>query len=94
MLEARLDSLRHFLEVIVLAVHKRFYVPGDKGDAFVRTLTFQAKKSQLDALRDDVYRMLEERVFAADAECEGTDAPIASVSFVVTRSSADARLRS
>lgn len=80
-LDARLDSLRHFLEAITQTVHQRFF--GDDALAFARVLTFRADLARLTKLRDGIYGALRDDVVAADAEA-GAEGRGATVAFCIS----------
>jgi hypothetical protein len=81
--DARLDSLRHFLDAVTQTIHQRFF--GDDALALARVLTFRADIARLTALRDETYAKLRDGVIAADNEA-GAEARGATVAFCISES--------
>jgi hypothetical protein len=79
-LDARLDSLRHFLDAVTQTVHQRFF--GDDAIALARVLTFRADAARLAELRDKTYAALRDGVVAADGEASA-EARGATVAFCI-----------
>lgn len=82
-LSARLDALRHLLEGVTMAIHRRFFEPRAEGTSLARVLTFQAKPEALEALAQDGYSALRESILRAD-ESAGEDAVQASLTLTIT----------
>lgn len=80
-IDARLDSLRHFLDAVTQTVHQRFF--GDDALALARVLTFRADLARLVELRDTSYAALRDRVVAADTDA-GREARGATVAFCIS----------
>jgi hypothetical protein len=85
--EARLDSLRHFLDAVTNTIFQRFLADEASTIALARVLSFSADPDQLVALRDQVYASLRERVIAADAQASPC-ARAASVAFAISETPA------
>ena len=79
-LEPRIDSLRHFLEVVTQVIYQRFWTTDDADDAFARVLSFRVEPSELKALRSSCYASLRDAVIEAD---RGAGAEAADVSAAV-----------
>lgn len=80
-LDARLDSLRHFLDAVTQTIHQRFL--GDDAIALARVLTFRADTAHLIELRDKTYAALRDGVVAADGAAS-TEAHSATVAFCIS----------
>ena len=72
--DARLESLRHFLLTVAHVVYRRFFRPSPGAESFARVLTFSAEPEVLSQLRERVYAELRERVLATDAAAPSTAA--------------------
>lgn len=81
--EARLDSLRHFLDAATHVIFQRFVAGDGSAVALARVLSFRAERDDLVALRDHAYAAIRDRVVAADAQA-GATARAASVAFCVS----------
>jgi hypothetical protein len=81
--DARLDSLRHFLDATTHVIYQRFFAPDAAAVALARVLSFRAEQGDLSALRDEAYAALRDRVVAVDARA-GADARAASIAFCVS----------
>jgi hypothetical protein len=66
--DARIESLRHFLQTVAHVLYRRFFRPEPGSEAFARVLTFSAAPEALGRLREAFYERLREAVIAADAE--------------------------
>lgn len=82
-LNARLDALKHLLEGVTMAVHRRFFAPRDEGTSLARVLTFEADSETLAQLAQDGYSALRESILRAD-ESAGDDAVQASLTLTIT----------
>ncbi|HBQ18673.1 MAG TPA: hypothetical protein DEF51_48610 [Myxococcales bacterium] len=81
-LEARLDSLRHFLTSVAHLVYARFFKREPEASAFARVWTFTGTRAGLDALERETYERLRASAIALDGE--DTDAKkLASVLFAL-----------
>ena len=81
--EARLDSLRHFIDAIAQTMYQRFFGTEPSTLALARVLTFRADETRLKALRDQSYAALRDGVVAADAAA-AAGARGATVAFCVS----------
>jgi hypothetical protein len=66
--DARLESLRHFLSTVAHVVYRRFFRPEPGVEAFARVLTFSTDPTVLGRLRERFYEQLREAVLATDSE--------------------------
>lgn len=82
-LSARLDALRHLLEGVTMAIHRRFFEPRADGTSLARVLTFQASPEALARLADEGYAALREGILRVD-EGAGDDAVQASLTLTIT----------
>ena len=86
--EARLESLRHFLSAVGHVLYRRFIRFENDAEAFARVLSFPVAPERLRALREAYYSDLRDAVASADAEAEATDPP-GSVLFVAVSAPQD-----
>lgn len=63
---ARVDGLRHQLEVVGATVHRRFFDAGDPRPSMARTLAFLGRASDVQAMADELIARL--RASAVDVE--------------------------
>lgn len=82
-LSARLDALRHLLEGVTMAIHRRFFEPRAEGPSLARVLTFNASREALAKLAEGGYAGLRQAVLETD-EAAGDDAVQASLTLTVT----------
>jgi hypothetical protein len=75
-IDARLDSLRHFLEAVTRAAYRRFYTPAQMGIALARVLSFSSDASRLADLSERQYEGLRSAVLEADAAADGAADPV------------------
>lgn len=66
--DARIESLRHFLQTVAHVLYRRFFRPEAGTEAFARVLTFSAAPDALARLRERIYDQLKREAIAADAE--------------------------
>ncbi len=88
-LEARLASLRQFLESVAHVVYARFVRPKPDQLAFARVWSFSADAEALGTLVEEVYGLLDRRIAELDAAARGNDVRSASVSFVAVEPPSD-----
>ncbi len=65
--DARLESVRHFLQTVAQVLYRRFFRPDPGVEAFARVLTFSATSEVLTEWRERFYASLREDVIAVDA---------------------------
>ena len=66
--DARIESLRHFLQTVAHVLYRRFFRAEPGSEAFARVLTFSAVPEALSRLRERFYEQLREAAIAADGE--------------------------
>ncbi|MEM9191816.1 MAG: hypothetical protein AAGF12_21775 [Myxococcota bacterium] len=89
-LDARLDSLRHFLGSVAQVAYQRFFATDEGSEAFARVLTFQASREHLHAIRERAYASMRSDVFEADeAATKSGDGIDATLVFSVVEASRD-----
>ena len=80
-MEARYDSLRHFLAAVSNVVYRRFFTPQSKAEAFARILSFSVRPDDLAQIRERLYQQLLEAAIEADklaeADLESVEASVA-----------------
>lgn len=87
-LDARLDSLRHFLTAVAQVVHGRFFRPRAEAQSFARVWTFAASRESLARLQRESYERLRDAAGALDSE-DTEDKRSASLVFALVESPDD-----
>jgi hypothetical protein len=67
-LEPRIDSLRHFLDVVTQVIYQRFWTPDVGQEAFARVLSFRVEPEQLERLRNAYYESLRNAAIEVDGK--------------------------
>jgi hypothetical protein len=86
-LEPRIDSLRHFLDVVTQVIYQRFWTADLGQEAFARVLSFRVEPAQLERLRDAYYESLRNAAIEVDGKA-GANAVDVSAAVCFVRASA------
>lgn len=86
-LEPRIDSLRHFLDVVTQVVYQRFWTTDLGQEAFARVLSFRVEPAQLEQPRNAYYESLRNAAIEVDGKA-GANAVDVSAAVCFVRASA------
>ena len=85
--EPRIESLRHFLDVVTQVIYQRFWTSDPGQEAFARVLSFRVEPEQLERLRSAYYESLREAAIEVDGQA-GASAVEVSAAVCFVRSAA------